>query len=257
MPATRSATRSGKASIVEPAAPHWITSISSTDARRLHLIRWGWHLSQFLPFVLYYAGAVEAPTKFPASISFTQRQGWVIGLVALFWAPAWIAFLDLIRRNASARGVLAALACGVPGALTIFAFPIHSAPELHDLTALLYMMGHFYLLPVLGMKTPYRVGFGASLAAVFGLGFYAQAKFPEYGVTVEQKLLLGGPMLAPRSVRRSRRRSPPRSSPSSSRSWCASTSSSSSSCPASPRRSPSASCAELGSSGDNFRPHLQ
>ena len=54
MPATRSATRSGKASLVEPAAPHWITSISSSDARRLHLIRWGWHLSQFLPFVLYY-----------------------------------------------------------------------------------------------------------------------------------------------------------------------------------------------------------
>ena len=102
MPATRSATRSGKASLVEPAAPHWITTISSTDARRLHLIRWGWHLSQILPFVLYYAGAVEAPVKFPASISFTQRQGWVIGLIALFWAPAWIAFLDLIRRNASA-----------------------------------------------------------------------------------------------------------------------------------------------------------
>ena len=33
-------------------------------------------------------------------------------------------------------------------------------------------------------------------AAVFGLGFYAQAKFPEYGVTVEQKLLVGGPALA-------------------------------------------------------------
>ena len=32
MPATRSATRSGKASLVEPAAPHWITSISSSDA---------------------------------------------------------------------------------------------------------------------------------------------------------------------------------------------------------------------------------
>ena len=44
MPATRSATRSGKASLVEPAAPHWITSISASDARRLHLIRWGWHL---------------------------------------------------------------------------------------------------------------------------------------------------------------------------------------------------------------------
>ena len=28
------------------------------------------------------------------------------------------------------------------------------------------------------------------------LGFYAQAKFPEYGVTVEQKLLVGGPALA-------------------------------------------------------------
>ena len=35
MPATRSATRSGKASLVEPAAPHWITSISASDARRL------------------------------------------------------------------------------------------------------------------------------------------------------------------------------------------------------------------------------
>ena len=92
--------------------------------------------------------------------------------------------------------MLAALACGVPGALTIFAFPIHSAPELHDLTALLYMMGHFFLLPVLKMKAPYRVGFGVSLAAVFCLGFYAQAKFPEYGVTVEQKLLVGGPALA-------------------------------------------------------------
>ena len=33
MPATRSATRSGKASLVEPAAPHWITSISASDAR--------------------------------------------------------------------------------------------------------------------------------------------------------------------------------------------------------------------------------
>ena len=196
MAATRSATRTGKASLVEPAAPHWITSISASDARRLHLIRWGWHLSQFLPFVLYYAGAVEAPVKFPASISFTQRQGWLIYVIALFWVPAWLAFLDLIRRNASARGVLAALACGVPGALTIFAFPIHSAPELHDLTALLYMMGHIYLLAVLKMKTLYRVGFGVSLAAVFGLGFYAQAKFPEYGVTVEQKLLVGGPTLA-------------------------------------------------------------
>ena len=37
MPATRSATRSGKASLVEPAAPHWITSISASDARRLRL----------------------------------------------------------------------------------------------------------------------------------------------------------------------------------------------------------------------------
>jgi hypothetical protein len=43
--------------------------------RQLHRARALFHLCSALPCALYYLGASERPTKFPATISFTIRKG--------------------------------------------------------------------------------------------------------------------------------------------------------------------------------------
>ena len=71
------------------------------DIRQLHRARLLFHACSIVPCALYYAGASERPTKFPATISFTIRKGLPRLAHHVIWLTGWACMGDVLRRAGS------------------------------------------------------------------------------------------------------------------------------------------------------------
>jgi hypothetical protein len=167
-----------------------------------------------LPPLLYYSGASERPTKFPATISFTIRKGLPSYVGFALWLGGWYnmgrtfhrprcpAFVRRFSTQMFATGVW----------LHVFRLGMGSLgyDAAHFLGAIFYMLDHLVLHEVLGMRQGYRHtfrgAFGLMVAAGLSLATLEKRSgiMPEHKLTARSHTALRAKQVAalPRSTRR-------------------------------------------------------
>ncbi|CAE8602134.1 unnamed protein product [Polarella glacialis] len=121
--------------------------------------------SMYLPMLLYYLGASEYPTKFPASLSYTSSKAPSKYVCLLFWALGWCIFLhvlwasdDLVTQLFAAQMVLT----GVLAAWFNKPGQCRAANLIHMAAAIAYILDHIVFMHVLDMTATYRQVFYTS-----------------------------------------------------------------------------------------------
>lgn len=144
---------------------------TAQDAKELALSQKYFMLAQWVPCVMYYLRlGRDSKPQFPATISFTIRQGLPKYAHHVFWTLGWLKIGHLIR-NARTDVKFRALATYIHGILTVVIFHLSEDKfknKLHGVFAGLYMAEHWFLMRLLGHDSWYRTKFTQSF-----LGFCA------------------------------------------------------------------------------------
>jgi hypothetical protein len=148
-------------------------------------------LCQFLPMVYYYLSPVagfpiDAPVKFPASISHTIRKGPPKYLHHVLWLLGWWKTYSALNLHAESDSYahLFLVQMVLTGVVCVILFPVGQRGTLSDavhfVSAFFYMLDHIVLFSFVGTAFVFRLGFYVSFAlflACFGFISRVERKY--------------------------------------------------------------------------------
>jgi hypothetical protein len=146
-------------------------ALTAQDLAAIRLARNWFHASQYLPCLLYYAGASDAQPRFPATISHTIRKGIPKLAHHVSWLIGWWIWYGVLQRRGSASVRLFAQQMFATGIVTTFICGVGQGKisnRVHFVGAGFYMLDHIVLLSLLDTARSYQVGFYASFMLMVG-----------------------------------------------------------------------------------------
>eukprot|EP00947_MAST-08B_sp_MAST-8B-sp1_P005646 g5646.t1 len=128
--------------------------LTAADLRTLHRAQAVFHLSTFLPLVLYHCKTSDEKPKFPATISYTIRHGLPRWTQHGLWLLGWGLMLKVLRGQASDRLTrLFGAQMVLTGIVAVIFCPLGQgklSDKVHFVASGAYMVDHHFLLYLLG-----------------------------------------------------------------------------------------------------------
>ena len=156
-------------------------SLTKRDVRDIILARNSFHISTFLPLLLYHLRVSEPRPKFPATISHSIRKGIPKVAANLFWLVGWTVMISVFLRRSGRLGRYFVIQMFLTGVVTTIVCPLGKgelSDKIHFVTAGLYMVDHHLLFDFLNTSLSYRFGFYSSFL-LFAASIMRQKKLHE------------------------------------------------------------------------------
>jgi len=173
---------------------------NETELQLLRAAQTYFVVAQFLPQAVYFLGfgADRDKPVFPATISFTIRDGLPKQLHHLFWVIGWLHIAALMRKAKAALQfrTLMMFLNGVFGVVIYNLSFNKSRNRLHGLFAAIYMVEHIFLMRLFKHEETAFRGFGVSMS-LFSCALVMSRM-------IERKYDIPGEAEAPLEVRRGR-----------------------------------------------------
>eukprot|EP00928_Gymnodinium_smaydae_P037652 TRINITY_DN26101_c0_g1_i1.p1 TRINITY_DN26101_c0_g1~~TRINITY_DN26101_c0_g1_i1.p1 ORF type:complete len:267 (+),score=19.65 TRINITY_DN26101_c0_g1_i1:59-802(+) len=143
-------------------------SLSNEDRLFVRVAQVCFLCSQFAGTLLYYAGASEWPTKFPASMSYTMSKGSPAYVMLSLWLCGWTLFSFVFYRNADLGTCIFMAQMFATGVIVyVFNKPGQNAASnaIHMIFSTLYIADHIVCFFLLNIAYAYRLVFCLAFAA--------------------------------------------------------------------------------------------
>ena len=145
------------------------SNLQPQDVQTIKLARLLFHSCSVIPAILYYAGTVERPPKFPATISYTIRKGWPQKAQLILWMSGWACMFRVIKQRSSSLIRKFCTQMFWTGVWTTCVFKVGRGPisdKCHFVGAATYMLDHMVLFKVLNTRPVFRKLFLGSFAVM-------------------------------------------------------------------------------------------
>mmetsp|Transcript_40703 Transcript_40703/g.117792 ORF Transcript_40703/g.117792 Transcript_40703/m.117792 type:complete len:237 (-) Transcript_40703:71-781(-) len=145
--------------------------LCASDVRRLRIAQAIWQSSMVVPPALYYLKTSDPTPLFPATISWTIREGVPRLAHHSLWLAAWCLCLSVVQRRGDWRGRAFSWQMLATGVVCVILCPLGSdglRERIHTWTAAAYMMDHHLFLRAFGVPSHWVAVFWGCFGAFAG-----------------------------------------------------------------------------------------